>query len=96
MANKGSQSTARQTRPIVLNSEIGQLPALTGFLRLSGLPIARVRIGCGHMDRADIADPTVPLAAVPLPTHSQGARDGPSAPITVRPGSEDRTAGGAL
>ena len=42
MTDRGSLSASRQTKPIVLDSEIGHLPPLTGYLRLSGLPIARV------------------------------------------------------
>ena len=36
MTDKGSISTLRQTKAIVLDSEISQLPPLTGYLRLSG------------------------------------------------------------
>lgn len=83
--DKGSLSTMRQTKAIVLDSEIGHLPALTGFLRLSGLPIARVTIGRAHMERADIAEATVPIAPRPAPELRPIADTG-----------HDRTAGGAL
>ena len=63
MTDRGSLSTTRQTKPIVLDSEIGQLPPLEGFLRLSGLPVAHVTIDRAHMTRADIAAPTVALPA---------------------------------
>jgi type IV secretory pathway TraG/TraD family ATPase VirD4 len=64
MTDRGSLSTMRQTKPIVLDSQIGQLPPLEGFLRMSGLPVARVRIDRAHMDRPDIAETTVaPVAA---------------------------------
>ena len=89
MTDKGSLSTMRQTKPIVLDSEIGHLPPLTGFLRLSGLPIARVSIARGHMERADIAEATVPLAPIAV------ARAERSPSVTFDPGG-DRTAGGAL
>jgi type IV secretory pathway TraG/TraD family ATPase VirD4 len=85
-SDKGSLSTLRSTKQIVLDSEIGSLPPLTGFLRLSSQPIARVDIARGHMDRADIAEATVPLAA---PRVEQP----PS--VTSQPVT-DRTAGGAL
>ncbi|WP_339348661.1 type IV secretion system DNA-binding domain-containing protein [uncultured Sphingomonas sp.] len=84
--DKGSLSTMRQTKPIVLDSEIGHLPALTGFLRLSGLPIARVAIDRAHMERPDIADATVPVATSPAASRPT--------PVAVPAG--DRTAGGAL
>lgn len=64
MTDRGSQSTTRQTKPIVLDSQIGQLPPLAGFLRMSGLPVARVRIDRAHMDRPDIAEPTVAPVSV--------------------------------
>lgn len=89
-SDKGSLSTMRATKPIVLDSEIGNLPPLTGFLRLSSLPIARVTIDRGHMERADIAEPTVPVTVSPtrpIVTPS-------SAPTPIP--DEDRTAGGAL
>ena len=97
LSDRGSLSTMRQTKPVVLDSEIGDLPPLTGFLRLSGLPIARVTIPRGHMDRSDIADPTVPLA-VATETRAGGS---PSAPFPAGGGrvidpDHDRTAGGAL
>lgn len=84
--DKGSLSTMRQTKPIVLDSEIGHLPPLTGFLRLSGLPIARVAIDRAHMERPDIAEATMPLATSPA---------APRATSVAVP-AEDRTAGGAL
>jgi type IV secretory pathway TraG/TraD family ATPase VirD4 len=87
MTDKGSLSTSRQTKSIVLDSEIGHLPPLTGFLRLSGLPIARVAIGRGHTGRPDIAQATVPLATSSVP---------PMSPPAPAPASDDRTAGGAL
>lgn len=85
-SDKGSLSTLRSTKQIVLDSEIGSLPPLTGFLRLSGQPIARVTIARGHMDRADIAEATVPLAATQVER---------SPSVTINPDG-DRTAGGAL
>lgn len=72
------------------DSEIGDLPPLTGFLRMSSLPIARVSIDRAHMERADIAEPTVPW--VVSPTRPITA---PS-PMTVLAPAADRTAGGAL
>lgn len=93
LSDRGSLSTMRQMKPVVLDSEIGDLSPLTGFLRLSGLPIARVTIPRGHMDRADIAEATMPVAPVPsLPESRDEAvrgdrKDGPG---------HDRTAGGAL
>ena len=86
--DKGSLSTMRQTKPVVLDSEIGHLAPLTGFLRLSGLPIARVAIDRAHMERPDIADATVPLPTSP-------ARPAPTS-FPVPPAVGDRTAGGAL
>ena len=89
-SDKGSLSTLRQTKPVVLDSEIGNLAPLTGFLRLSGLPIARVTIDRAHMDRPDIAEPTVPPAPEPGRTErSPSALASPSA-------GGDRTIGGAL
>lgn len=82
LIDKGSLSTMRQTKPVVLDSEIGQLPPLTGFLRLSALPIARVSIDRAHMDRPAIAEPTVPV--------------GPTPATEVWPTQQDRTIGGAL
>lgn len=87
--DKGSLSTMRQTKPIVLDSEIGHLAPLTGFLRLSGLPIARVAIDRSHMERADIADATVPVVTSP-------ARPAPTSPALPPIAAGDRTAGGAL
>jgi type IV secretory pathway TraG/TraD family ATPase VirD4 len=87
MTDKGSLSTLRQTKQIVLDSEIGHLPPLTGFLRLSGLPIARVAIGRAHMERPDIAPATVPLVTSPAVASPPAKIPGPSG---------DRTAGGAL
>lgn len=92
ITDKGSLSTMRQTKPIVLDSEIGGLPPLTGYLRLSGLPVARVAIGRGHMERADIAPATVPtVAARPAATSPAAAP-----PAITRAEPVDRTAGGAL
>ncbi len=88
-SDKGSLSTLRSTKQIVLDSEIGSLPPLTGFLRLSSQPIARVAIARGHMDRADIAEATVPLAF----TKDVPAEQPPSTAIDP---VADRTAGGAL
>ena len=84
--DKGSLSTMRQTKPVVLDSEIGHLAPLTGFLRLSSLPIARVAIDRAHMERPDIADATVPLPTLAV------------RPATTLPpvATADRTAGGAL
>ena len=90
--DRGSLSTMRQTKPVVLDSEIGQLPALTGYLRLSGLPLARVAIGRAHMERAEIAEATVPLPPVSRPAPAQPVAPKPTSPI----GDVDRTAGGAL
>lgn len=84
-SDKGSLSTMRQTKAIVLDSEIGHLAPLTGFLRLSGLPIARVAVDRAHMQRADIAEATVPLA-------TSMVRSTTSLPRSTK----DRTAGGAL
>ena len=97
LSDRGSLSTMRQTKPVVLDSEIGDLAPLTGFLRLSGLPVARVTIPRGHMDRSDIAEPTVPLA-VATETRAGGS---PSAILPAGGGrvagpDHDRTAGGAL
>ena len=80
------------TKPIVLDSEISDLPPLTGFLRLSSLPIARVAIDRAHMERPDIAEPTVPLPVVsvrPITIPSP-------VPVPVPEPATDRTAGGAL
>lgn len=102
MSDKGSLSTLRQTKQIVLDSEIGHLPPLTGFLRLSGLPIARVAIGRAHMERPDIAEATVPLgtATVSVQGLAPALRPAPissPAPAVAMPNpAEDRTAGGAL
>ena len=100
MTDRGSLSTMRQTKPLVLDSEIGHLPPLTGFLRLSGLPIAKVAIGRGHMERADIAEPTVPLAVNPPQTPSEGHRKASVVATEADPPQidrqYDRTAGGAL
>lgn len=96
LTDRGSLSTMRQMKPVVLDSEIGDLPPLTGFLRLSGLPIARVTIPRGHMDRPDIAEATVPVPPMPPPANQGGAA--PHGPKDFRrddPG-HDRTAGGAL
>ena len=91
MTDKGSMSTMRQTKPIVLDSEIGQLPPLQGFLRMSGLPVAHVRIERFHMTRPDIAEPTVNLtAAPPAPRPAAHIKPDPEPPST------DRTLGGAL
>ena len=97
LSDRGSLSTMRQMKPVVLDSEIGDLPPLTGFLRLSGLPIAKVMIPRAHMDRSDIADPTVPLV-VATETRAGGS---PSAILPAGGGrvidpDHDRTAGGAL
>lgn len=71
MIDRGSLSSMRQTKPVVLDSEIGQLAPLTGFLRLSAFPVARVTIGRGHMGRPDIAEATVSLVAPPPKTRQQ-------------------------
>jgi DNA polymerase III delta prime subunit len=92
MSDKGSLSTLRQTKQIVLDSEIGHLPPLAGFLRMSGLPIARVAIGRAHMERPDIAPATVPLGSVPVAVPASS----PTPPATMLPPNDDRTAGGAL
>ena len=97
LSDRGSLSTMRQMKPVVLDSEIGDLPPLTGFLRLSGLPIAMVTIPRAHMDRSDIADSTVPLV-VATETRAGGS---PSATLPAGGGrvidpDHDRTAGGAL
>jgi type IV secretory pathway TraG/TraD family ATPase VirD4 len=89
-SDKGSLSTTRATKPIVLDSEISDLPPLTGFLRLSSLPIARVTIDRAHMERPDIAEPTVPLSVSPARSSTA-----PS-PVPVPEPATDRTAGGAL
>lgn len=89
-SDKGSLSTTRSTKPVVLDSEIGNLAPLTGFLRLSGLPIAKVAIDRRHMDRLDIAEPTVPLLVAPVRANSAPAMD------ATPPPTKDRTAGGAL
>jgi len=86
LSDKGSLSASRQTKPIVLDSEIGQLAPLTGFLRLSGLPVAKVAINRAHMTRPDIAEPTIALPAFARPA----SRTSPALP------EEDRTSGGAL
>lgn len=85
-SDKGSLSASRQTKPIVLDSEIGQLAPLTGFLRLSGLPVAKVAINRAHMARADIAEPTMSLPAF--------VRQATEALPTLA--KEDRTRGGVL
>ena len=87
MIDRGSLSSMRQTKQVVLDSEIGQLAPLTGFLRLSAFPIARVTIGRGHTNRPDNAEATVPLQAVGQPKQK---------PPSVAGTTGDRTAGGAL
>lgn len=95
-SDKGSLSTMRQLKPIVLDSEIGQLPPLTGYLRLSGLPIARVAIPRGHMTRPKIAPETVPLAPAGRIAGHPLAR-GSGRGIGFGTGEAgDRTEGGAL
>jgi type IV secretory pathway TraG/TraD family ATPase VirD4 len=96
MTDKGSLSTSRQTKQIVLDSEIGHLPPLTGFLRLSGLPIARVAIGRAHMERPDIAPATVPFGTVREQASEPVPASSPTPPATTPAPSDDRTAGGAL
>jgi hypothetical protein len=99
MSDKGSLSTLRQTKQIVLDSEIGHLPPLTGFLRLSGLPIARVAISRAHMERPDIAEATVPLGTPKVSGQGPTADPRPAptsspAPAATPPeASVDRTAG---
>ena len=61
MSDKGSLSSMKQTKMIVLDSEISKLVPLTGILRLSGLPITKVEITRSHMDRPPIAEPTIPI-----------------------------------
>jgi type IV secretory pathway TraG/TraD family ATPase VirD4 len=61
LTDQGNISGVRQTKALVLDSEISALPPLTGFLRLSGLPVARVTISRDHMDRPAKAEGTIPL-----------------------------------
>ena len=87
MHDKGSLSTMRQTRDVVLDSQIGELAPLTGYLRLSGLPVAKVKIGRKHMDRADVAEGTValPTASPPPPPQSSPLAAPPRAQPLSRP-----------
>lgn len=62
LTDQGNLSGIRQTKALVLDSEISVLAPLTGFLRLSGLPVARVTISRAHMDRPAKAEGTIPLA----------------------------------
>jgi type IV secretory pathway TraG/TraD family ATPase VirD4 len=80
LSDRGSLSTMRQMKPVVLDSEIGDLPPLTGFLRLSGLPIATVPLVVATETRAGGS----PSAILP----AGGGR-------VIDP-DHDRTAGGAL
>ena len=87
MHDKGSLSTMRQTRDVVLDSQIGELAPLTGYLRLSGLPVAKVKIGRKHMDRADVAEGTVvlPAASPPPPPQSSPLASSPQVQPLSRP-----------
>jgi type IV secretory pathway TraG/TraD family ATPase VirD4 len=102
MTDKGSLSTQRQTKSIVLDSEISQLPPLTGYLRLSGLPIAKVQIDRAHMTRADIAEGTVaveggqPEAQSPPPIPPPGETAIDVIGETPKPAPQSWTEGGAL
>lgn len=93
ITDRGSLSTLRQTKPVVLDSELGQLPPLEGYLRLSGLPLAHVRIDRHHMTRPGIAAALVPLKAVlrTAPTPATSPACSPLGQADV-----DRTLGGAL
>ena len=75
----------------MLDSKIGQLPPLAGSLRLSGLPVAHVRIERGHMTRPDIAKGTVAATVKATPPRPAVAIEARS-----KPPSGDRTIGGAL
>lgn len=61
LTGQGNLSGVRQTKSLVMDSEISTLPPLTGFLRLSGLPVARVTITRDHMGRPAKAEGTIPL-----------------------------------
>lgn len=61
ITDQGNLSGVRQTKSLVLDSEISGLAPLNGYLRLSGLPVARVVIGRDHMDRPAIAEAAMPL-----------------------------------
>lgn len=77
ITDQGSLSGVRQTKSIVLDSEISELAPLNGFLRLSGLPVARVVIGRAHMERPAKAEATVALApALPDAAMPAGWTDG--------------------
>ena len=95
LSDKGSISTQRQTKAIVLDSEISQLPPLTGYLRLSGMPVAKVQIDRAHMARPDIAEGTVPLAASQPPASPAQASPAPPSPSPPSQ-PESWTDGGAL
>lgn len=63
LTDQGNISGIRQTKALVLDSEISGLAPLTGFLRLSGMPVARIVLGRDHMDRPAIAEASIPITA---------------------------------
>ena len=91
MHDKGSLSTMRQTRDVVLDSQIGELAPLTGYLRLSGLPVAKVKIGRKHMDRADVAEGMVAIVAASPPPPPQSSPLGFGAGDTAAGAARART-----
>lgn len=77
LTDQANLSNVRQTKAIVLDSEISGLAPLTGFLRLSGMPVARVAIARDHMDRPARAQASMPLPSPrPAVSRSPGWSDG--------------------
>lgn len=72
LVNTGSLSAQRETKPLVLDSEIMGLPMGSAFLRLSGYPVARVKVGVEYESRPEIADgfvarPEAPPSSMTVP-----------------------------
>jgi type IV secretory pathway TraG/TraD family ATPase VirD4 len=94
--DRSSAASSRETRSVVLDSEIGGLQPLEGYLRIAGYPIAKITVPRTHMDRAPIAigfaarsapDRVDSSELAPVPARGDAAN-----PISV----EDATSGGAL
>lgn len=58
--DRGSLSTQRETKPLVLDSELLGLGMGEAFMRLGGFPVARVRANTEYESRPEIAPSFVP------------------------------------
>lgn len=60
LVDKGTLSTQRETKPLVLDSQIMSLGMGEGYMRLSGFPVARVRVGVENERRPEIEQSFIP------------------------------------